>query len=188
MSKFSKQEWLSTAKEFKVCVARVNDILNMIEFWCGKTKNKKAIDKHKELWHHCHQEIKPLLDGIQVSQYCDKYGKLKYHISEVPTVPRHGGDISIYIFYNDIDLPDDYEHYDISMKSKRPRPVLLNIPSYYSSIYLNDLEKLKKLIDKVLGEESYYRRKMSHRAIKSFDEFNKLLQECTEIIQRMTVD
>ena len=38
MSKFLKQEWLSTAEQFETSTARVIDVKLMIEYWCGNKK------------------------------------------------------------------------------------------------------------------------------------------------------
>ena len=185
MSVLSKQEWLSTAKEFKALNMHVFDTKFMIEHFCGK-KKKTAIDKHHELYYLCDDYISSLLDKVLYSQYFDENHNAKYPQSDIPRVLRDCGETSIYIFYN-TELPENFEQYDKGMESKRPRPLLNHIPASYSSIYLDNLEQLNTLVHKVLGEDSYYRIKMSPYDIQLFNKFNDLVQKCIKLIKDMTM-
>ena len=187
MSVLSKQGWLETAEQFEVLTTRVEDVKIMVEFWCGK-KKKKAQDTLWKLYCVCSDQIRSLLEKVEFSQYFDNQGNRlkKYESPEIPRVSR-GIDLpySEFIFYN-TGLPENFEHYDKGKQSERPRPLLTYIPVSDSSKYLGDLDELNKLIHKVLGDGSHYRKVMNYDDIQLFNEFNDLLQSCTKIIQDIT--
>ena len=180
MSILSKQEWLETAEQFEILNFRIIDIQTMVDFWCGK-KKKKVTSVLGKLYYLCDVKIRSLLEKVEFSQNFDKNDQIfkKYNYYD-----KDG-----YNIFNFTRLPDEFKSYRIREslgQLKRPRPLLTHIPVEESSNYLNNLDQLHKLVHKVLGEGSSYRKLLDYDNIISFNEFNDLLQSCTKIIQDIT--